>query len=321
MDYKIILRKNWDLVAIGLSLAIGLIGFIGFARTTAAQTLNAGVLRIEYPGSGALFSASNIAPGYSETKTILVTNTGTLPHSFSIATDGGLGELADVLRIESKVLGSTVWDKTIAEIAKNPNSNQVVGSIAPGSTASVEFIAKLPAGVGNNYQGKTTLSFSFVVGNESTDQAEPSGGGASLTTGGGTGGTGVSGGTAGDDTGGTEGVTGATGETGDDGVAGDVQGEEAGTASKATNPCFWWWLLLIILAVVLAIYGTLTYKKEIIFDWVWPIFTAVIAYLVHWILHDYYDPVKLCAYFPLFELALLIIYFWLMNYLENREEE
>src|SRR3989339_1361574 len=72
MDYKIILRKNWDLVAIGLSLAIGLIGFIGFARTTAAQTLNAGVLRIEYPGSGALFSASNIAPGYSETKTILV---------------------------------------------------------------------------------------------------------------------------------------------------------------------------------------------------------------------------------------------------------
>lgn len=319
--YRTLLRKNWDLVAIGLSLIIGFAGFVGFARTTAAQTLDAGVLRIEYPGSGALFSASNIAPGYSETKTVTVTNTGTLPHSFSIATEGSLGELADVLRIEVKVLGSTVWDRTIAEIAKNPNSNVVVGSLAPGATTSVEFIAKLPTGVGNDYQGKTTLSFSFVMGNESTDQVEPSGGGTTLSTGGSSGSTGVSGGTTGDVSGGTEGVTGETGTTDDNGAAGDVQGKEAGVESKVANPCFWWWLLLIILAVVLAIYGALTYKKEIIFSWVWPIFLAVVAYLVHWILHDYYDPVKLCAYFPLFELAILVIYFSLMNYLENRGEE
>jgi hypothetical protein len=314
--YRIFLRKNWDLITIGLSLIIGLIGFVGFARTTAAQTLNAGALKIEYPGSGALFSASNIAPGYSETKTVTVTNTGTLPHSFSIATDGGLGDLADVLRIESKVLGSTIWDKTISEIAKNPESNVIIGAIEPGATASVEFIAKLPTGVGNDYQGETTLSFSFIMGNESTDQAEPSGGGGtfiSTRTGlFGIGSTGT----------GEEGVT----EPGSDenqniaGVEnGDVQGTEAGAENTAKDMCFWWWVLLIILTVVLAIYGALTYKKEIIFDWVWPIFLAVVAYLVHWILHDYYEPVKLCAYFPLFELAILIIYFWIMNYLENRE--
>jgi hypothetical protein len=292
---------------------LGLVGLARFAQNTFAQTLNAGVLKIEYPGSGALFFASNIAPGYSETKTITVTNTGTLPHSFSMATDGTLGDLANVLRMEAKVLGSTVWDKTISEIAKNPKSNVIIGSIAAGSVATVDLRAYLPEGTGNDFQGKSTLSFSFVMGNESTDQAEPSGGGGTFATGGGAG----TGGTTGEG-GGTEGTAGDAGDDGDDG---GVQGAEAGTESSAKDICFWWWLLLIILAVVLAIYGVLTFKKEIIFGWVWPVFAAVVAYLVHWILHDYYESVKLCTYFPLFELAILIIYFSLMNYLENREEE
>lgn len=129
-----------------------------------------GALEIDYLGAPSpLFSVNNIAPGYSETKTISILNSGKVAHSFSLAVDGQLGKLADALVIEPEVGGQIVWSKTISQIAKNPDSNIIIGSIAPSTTAVVNIRAYLPREVDNSYQGSTTLSFNFVVGSESTD--------------------------------------------------------------------------------------------------------------------------------------------------------
>ena len=173
-------KKNGLKLLFITSVLIGFVFFSNFAFKAFAETKTAGPLTISYPGSGPLFSASNIAPGYSETKPLTITNNGTIPHSFAIAVSGTLGELAQVLHIQPFVLGSPIWDKTITQIATAPDSNTIIGSIAPGGTATVDLKAYLPDSVGDDYQGKTTLAFSFVVGNE---EPEPSGTGG---TGGGT---------------------------------------------------------------------------------------------------------------------------------------
>jgi hypothetical protein len=172
------------------SFVVGLLFFGSYVFSVSAETKNAGPLKIEYPGSDPLFSATNIAPGYLETKTLTITNQGTIPHSFAIAVSGTLGELAQVIHIKPYVLGSPVWDKTITQIATAPDSNTIIGSIAPGGTATVDLMAYLPDSVGNDYQGKTTLAFSFVVGNEEpepdasilpTPSTSPSGGGSTVS--------------------------------------------------------------------------------------------------------------------------------------------
>ncbi|MCX6811527.1 MAG: hypothetical protein NT039_02450 [Candidatus Berkelbacteria bacterium] len=174
------------------SFVVGLLFFGSYVFSVSAEIKNAGPLKIEYPGTDPLFSATNIAPGYSETKTLTITNQGTIPHSFAIAVSGTLGPLAEVLHIAPEVLGVPVWDKTIAQIATAPNSNTIIGSIAPGGVATVDLMAYLPDSVGNDYQGKETLVFSFVVGNEEpepTYSPSPSpspggtGGGAAFTQG------------------------------------------------------------------------------------------------------------------------------------------
>lgn len=148
------------------SFVVGLLFFGSYVFSVSAETKNAGPLKIEYSGSDPLFSATNIAPGYFENRILTITNNGTVPHSFAIAVSGTLGELAQVLHIQPFVLGSPVWDKTINQIATAPDSNTIIGSIAPGGTATVDLKAYLPDSVGNDYRGKTTLAFSFVVGNE-----------------------------------------------------------------------------------------------------------------------------------------------------------
>lgn len=305
------------------SLVLGIIGTAFSGYQANAASINAGVLSIDYAGApGPLFSATNIAPGYSETKALTVKNNGKVPHSFSIAVSGTLGSLADVLIIEPKVLGSVVWSKTISGIVKYPDSNVIVGSIAPGGTANVDITASLPSGTGNAYQGTTTLSFDFIVGNEITDSAEPvagvAGGGvvqrtirrirnAVVGTGGETAPATVA---PSNDTTPSGQVAGASTES-------STKGEE----SNGKPVCYWWWILLIVLAAFLGFWGYLSRKREIIFAWVWPIFAAAVLYLVHWILHDYYTPSKWCPYFIWYELILLVLYYIAVATIPEKAQE
>lgn len=311
-------KQKFTSILLAIAFLVGVISTVNFALRTNAAELNAGVLKITYNGSGPLFAETNIAPGYEMVKTVTVTNTGTLPHSFSIAVSGALGPLADVLQIEPRIVGTTTpyWNKTISQIAKYPDSNVILGSIAPGGTALVDIAAILPDSVGNNYQGTSTFAFDFVVGNESTDQPEPYYSPIVVPT------FGPRGGTQ------TSNIFGR-GELAQvseiptveqPAETGQVLGQAETRGEETTNKiwCYWWWVLLIILAVFLTVFGLLTYRKEIIFAWIWPVLVGVLVYIIHLILHRYYTPVKWCDYFIWIDLSELVIYFILYSYFRNR---
>ena len=307
---------------IGLLLMLLVVFFVAFFNydKVHAEEITAGSLKINYPGApGPLFSALNIAPGYEETRSIVVTNSGKVPHSFSLAVSGDLGHLSQVIIIEPIVLNSVVWSKTLDEIAKSPQSNVIVGSISPSGTANIQIRASMPESAGNEYQGAAILSFDFIMGNESTDQTEPSdedgqigdGGVSTQATGG------ISGLFARVSSslqGGESNNNPAPQSTGNNGEVKGVKssndnGEAQGEESSNRQVCFWWWVLSLVLLVFLIIFGYFNRTREIIFAWVWPIFAGAVLYCVHWILHDYYAASKWCGYFILIELFLLALYY------------
>jgi len=303
-----IFKKNYLLIAAIFSVVLGLVLTTNNALTIYAETINAGVLKIEYVGSGALFNETNIYPGYEITKTVKVTNQGTLPHSFSIAVDNTLGPLADVLVIEPSVLGSVIWTKTVSEIKKSPDSDLIVGAIVPGGTAGVDIKAYLPESVGNEYMGTSTFSFDFLMGNESTDssESEDENGEIVITEFSSSSVSGISSGVtlkSSEEQNGLEEAEESVLK-----VNQDEKGEALGVKTEEKPICFWWWVLLTIFAIFLAIFGYFKWNRDQLIIWFWPLFTAIVLYLIHWILHDYYILLNMCPYFIWFQLAGLALY-------------
>lgn len=308
-----------------LSLLVGTLGFSLFISRNASASLEVGVLSIDYQGApGPLFSVDKIAPGYSEIKSVMVTNNGLKPHSFSIAVTGSLGSLANVMRLRPVISGQTnpVWDKTIKEIADTPGQSKIiVGSIAPESSITVDIQAYLPSDVGNEYQGTSTLSFNFLMGNESTDQAEDAG---------------VSGQDAAsaarnivatrqpsaNEQTGEIAQQDETNQSQNPAVLGETDSDKTqGAKDESGAICFWWWVLSIVLAVFLFIWGYINNKREIIFSWFWPVFVAAVFYFLHWGLHDFFQPSKYCKYFIIIEMALLALYYITTSYVKEEAEE
>ncbi len=309
-----------------LAISFFSILFLPLANVEAGE-ISAGVLKIEYASApGPLFNPTNISPGYVETKTLTVKNTGSVPHSFSIAVSGDLGILADAITIEPRVLGKVVWNKTISQIAKHPESNSIISSIAPGGTVTIEITATLPESVGNEYQGTSTLAFNFLVGNEDdNDQKEP--------------------GTQdqddpnivqrvvnrvrgvfqrNDNQPAANGVTSNDATQGsDNGTVSGVSSEDESLGEQTSNKpvCFWWWLLSIIFVIFLVVYGYFVRKIKTIFAWLWPIFVGGVLYAIHWILHSYYIPSKWCVYFIFIEIILLTLYYLSQYYLGKAKSE
>jgi len=308
-----------------ISVLIGLILGLNHSLVIYARTINAGVLRIECPGDGALFSASNITPGYEETKIVRVTNTGVVPHSFSIAVSGTLDSLAKILEIEPKINGVPQWTKTLNEIAQFPESTVIINSIAPGNSVEIEFLARLPQAVDNFYQGKTTGVFDFIMGNESTDQPEPPPpaiGGlpsapalpgplavSSLAMGVGPSFVSATPLSTPEKVGAQEGEQ--------KGVA--EEGETKGVVQKLT--CWWWLVFSILLAVFLVAFGYVVYsqrvraRQPVLILWFWPFAAAIILYVIHLIIHRYFEPSKMCQFFFWIELVELVIYFGTIYFL------
>ena len=151
--------------AVSIALLVLLFVVVFCVPKVYAATVNAGVLEISYSGDGALFNSTNIYPGYSEVKTVLIKNTSRSSRSFSIAVSGQLGSLANVLQIEPRNFetGVPIWNKTISNIAKAPKSDLILSSIAPGQTRQIEIAAILPDNVGNEYQDASTFAFVFIL--------------------------------------------------------------------------------------------------------------------------------------------------------------
>lgn len=289
-----------------------------FVPKVHAATLTAGDLEISYRGDGSLFNETNIFPGYTEVKSISVKNTGRVNHSFSIAVSGRLGKLADVLRIEPRSFNTDdpIWNKTVSEIAKSPNSNIILGSIEPGRTRQVKIAAILPTDVGNEYQDSTTLSFNFVVGNESTDLNELAHQPirdiiissninniiVSNTT------------IAPKDV--VENIDVVKSVATDGGVSAtvsDQEGKTEGATAESKKVCFWWWISPAVLAIFLIIYKGLIRGRRGWFFQFWPAFAGVFVCVIHWIIHDYYIIATWCEYSFVLILVEVVFYYLLNN--------
>ena len=337
-------KQKFTTILLTLAFLFGAVSTVNFAMKTEAATLNSGSFTIVTP-SDPLFSDLNIAPGYLNAKTVQVTNNGADAKDFSIALSNLSGDLKNVLKIRAEVGGEVKFDKTLTNIALEPN-NERVTNVPVNQTVTVVFTAYLPTEVGNNYQGKS-VSFDFVMGGsvegsggEYTDPVivpvigppatppvspvaetgQVSGvGGQSATT---------------DSRArnlalGAQGLTSNSAEapvvventpkTGE--VLGTTLDETKGEETSGKNVCFWWWVLSIIYALLLLIYGWIFYKRELMFDWVWPIVGGVSLYFLHWYLHNFYTPSKCCPYFVWFELFILILYYMIYSYYKNRAEK
>ena len=321
---KLLSTKN--LFSVGLVLVCL---FLTNITSASAQTLDAGKLRIEYDGTGALFNETNIVPGFEAVKTVTVTNTGNVAHSFSIAVHGELGKLAEVLQIEPRNFeaGTPIWNKTVQKIAKAPDSDLILGSIASGQIRKVNIVAILPSEVGNDYQATSTFAFDFVIGNESTDSSEAT--------------------DQNNNTGGTVRsidikniLTIARNTNTSIAVAPVIadanvpvanenavaltslneQGGVAGVSTENKNICFWWWILLIILAVILIAYAILSKKHRGWFFLIWPSFFGAFIYVIHWIMHSYYAPSKWCDWWFTGILLLEIIVYYIIKYRLNKSQ-
>lgn len=325
-DKKImkLFKQKFTSILLATAFLVGAISTVNFALKTEAASQAAGDLTIEYP-STPLFNASNIAPGYEEIKTITVTNNGTVPHNFSLALSGAVGDLAEVLRFEPRNFDTQVpyWNHTLSEISASSDGFVILNSINPSQIVKIDLAAILPTAVGNDYQGKTVTTFGIIFGVDSSFEtpiisAFGSGGGGDATGAGAVGGIGTNsltssgrnisfaGPSVSDTQVQVEPTTEQSSEVGQ--VLGEATTKGAETGSKIW--CYWWLVLLIAYAIFLIIYGIINYRANgVVFGWMWPIFVGVVLYLVHWILHDYYTAVKLCGYFIWFEIGELAVYY------------
>jgi len=304
------------------SVVIGLIGLVFSSYQIYAANISPGVLNISFDGDQ-LFSETNLAPGDVVVKNLTVTNTGTLPHSFSIAANGVSGVLADVLQIEPRDGALVFWNETLANLGSLPNGSKVIiPSIPAGESRTIQIAAILPASVGNVYQGESTSSFSFIMGNESTDQPEPSSNPSPPVTFGTSGSAGVAGqGTVG-------GVAGESAETNDQNATGENDDNILGTSDEGTKGaattardlCFWWIVILIILVAFLMIYHRYIKEERPAFWWLWPVVMAAVLFFVQMIFDRYYEPTVFCRWFWALEAGVLVIYYIYENYSETKKE-
>jgi hypothetical protein len=306
------------------SVVIGLIGLVFSSYQIYAANISAGVLNISFDGDQ-LFSESNLAPGDEVVKDLTVTNTGTLPHSFSIAANGVSGALADVLQIEPRDGALVFWNETLANLGSLPNGSKVIiPSIPAGESRTIQIAAMLPASVGNDYQGESTSSFSFVMGNESTDQPEPSSNPSppiSFATS-----------DPGPSIGTTTGLAVALGGDGEDvddpsdtTFAGESSEEKTAEETKgattiAKDLCFWWIVMLIILIAFLLIYHRYIREERPAFWWLWPIVMAAVLSFIQLFFDRHYQPTIFCRWFWALEAGILVIYYIYENYSETKKE-
>ena len=341
-DMKIF-KQKFTTILLAVAFLVGALSTVNFALKTEAATLNTGSFTINTP-SDPLFSDLNIAPGYLNAKTIQVTNHDASAKDFSIALSSLSGDLKNVLKIKAEVGGEVKFDEILTSIAVYPN-NEFVTSVPGGNqTVNIIFTAYLPTEVGNDYQAKS-VAFDFVMGGSTIEYPTPgvipivtppvvtstSGTGSTDSTGASTStyspisrtARGLSQATSGGTAVGPE-IPAPSPTVEQPKETGQVAGETTETKGEETSGkivCFWWWVLSIVYALLLLIYGWIFYKRELMFDWAWPILGGTVLYFLHWYLHNFYTPSKWCPYFVWFELAILILYYIIYSYYKNRAEE
>ena len=150
-----------------------------FAGSAQAAALTSGPLTITYPGTGVLFSENSIAPGQNFDKVLTIRNTGSVNHSFALATKNVSGDLSGNILLKPSVSGVQVWSMSVFDLSNLPTqSKTVISSIDPGQTVYVDLEAEFEQASNNSYQNKN-VTFDIIYG---TEEVEPAPASSSTTT-------------------------------------------------------------------------------------------------------------------------------------------
>lgn len=104
----------------------------------------------------AIFSLQDMKPGDVLTGSLTLTNTGSLPASFSLTESGSSNGFSGEnlrLTITDTTVDNTVYDGTFGGL--QDGAKQALGEFAPGAARSFSFTVALARGAGNTEQGKT----------------------------------------------------------------------------------------------------------------------------------------------------------------------
>ncbi len=133
-----------------VALCAGGIGFAG-AYFTAQQSIpdnviRAGTVAVAAAPASEAISMENLAPGTPQSRTLSVTNTGSLPVGVSVtgARRAGITAFYNVLECTVTAGGTAVYNGLLSELATTPVP------LAPGESSDLEFSVLIPPGVANS---------------------------------------------------------------------------------------------------------------------------------------------------------------------------
>ncbi len=123
----------------------------------------------------AIFDLTDIKPGDTVNGSLTITNTGTLPATFSLtelASTNGFSDSYLTLAVVNTTNGETVYSGTFGGLTDGKKND--LGVITPGAANSFRFTVGLDASAPNSQQGKTagaTYQWDSVqLAGETTDQ-------------------------------------------------------------------------------------------------------------------------------------------------------
>jgi len=154
------------LIPLATALAAGAIA-IGSGATFTSQSTNggnvyaAGTLTQSNNVTGSLFNLVNLKPGDDITKTVTITNTGTLPADFSLAGTATNGFSADMLSFSIKEGNASLVTQS---------SLNATGAVALPSTASATTPASTAWAAGESHTYTFEVALDYLAPN--TDQGK-----------------------------------------------------------------------------------------------------------------------------------------------------
>jgi hypothetical protein len=151
------------LAAVGITVGSGA-NFTAHAANP-SNTFTAGTLTIGSSAASALFNAPNMKPGDSVTGTVDISNTGSVPGTFTMSTSNAVDAGALLGQLDLKIEDCGLYSGTTAptcagtSIVYNAKASGV-GTVALGSFAAsakhrYKIDITLPSSTTNAFQGKT----------------------------------------------------------------------------------------------------------------------------------------------------------------------
>lgn len=142
------------LIVLACSMALaGSVGFAGayFTAQTSVpdNVIRAGSISVAATPVSEAISIENLAPGKSESRTLTLTNTGSLPVNATVTESkkAGITEFYNGLTCTASSGGQPIYDGALAGMATAPVR------IEPGQSVEVEFAMMIPAEGGNSLSG------------------------------------------------------------------------------------------------------------------------------------------------------------------------